>query len=575
MRSLTNSLTAWLIPMVAAMAAAPCAEAAVAISNKPTNNMSCSGGVCVSTAKNAVLNVSDLQGMLASSAVKVVAKAKASDIKIVNALSWASSHRLTLIAYGSISVLQPVTVTGPGGLTLATNSGGGTGGTLTFTGKGHVVFWDLGSSLIINGVNYALANSIAMLAADIAANHTGAYALANNYDAGVDGTYATVPIPTVLNGSFEGLGNTISNLTINDSTESRVGLFNEFGTGSTARDVNITNATITASDPDGAGAGVLAATANASSLSHVAVTGSITALNKHSGAGGLIDVSATGTLIDNCHAAVTITVGDYSGAGGLMAEVSDTQGTISQSDASGNVSGGYLSRVGGLVGFAYGSILNSHATGDVSVGQAGLAGGLAAYSTWVVSRSYATGNVTASVIGGEQAGGLVGVQASSNSSIIQESYATGTVSGTHGGYLGGLVGIAYNGTTITKSYALGSAAVPTYKGWVGGLIGSDNTATVSQVYCVGPVSGGAAAFVGGLIGQDSSGSFSSSYWDLDTSGVSDPSKGAGSPPNDPGITGLTDAQLKSGLPAGFDPAVWGQNPAINNGYPYLLAVPPG
>jgi hypothetical protein len=41
-----------------------------------------------------------------------------------------------------------------------------------------------------------------------------------------------------------------------------------------------------------------------------------------------------------------------------------------------------------------------------------------------------------------------------------------------------------------------------------------------------------------------------------------------------GTTGLRDRELKSGLPVGFDPAIWGQNPNINNGYPYLLANPP-
>jgi hypothetical protein len=48
----------------------------------------------------------------------------------------------------------------------------------------------------------------------------------------------------------------------------------------------------------------------------------------------------------------------------------------------------------------------------------------------------------------------------------------------------------------------------------------------------------------------------------------------GNVPNDLGITGLTDAQLKSGLPAGFDPKIWAVNSKINNGYPYLLANPP-
>jgi hypothetical protein len=50
--------------------------------------------------------------------------------------------------------------------------------------------------------------------------------------------------------------------------------------------------------------------------------------------------------------------------------------------------------------------------------------------------------------------------------------------------------------------------------------------------------------------------------------------GAANVPDQSGLTGLTDAQLKSGLPPGFDPKIWGQSPSINNGYPYLLSNPP-
>jgi hypothetical protein len=53
-----------------------------------------------------------------------------------------------------------------------------------------------------------------------------------------------------------------------------------------------------------------------------------------------------------------------------------------------------------------------------------------------------------------------------------------------------------------------------------------------------------------------------------------PVSGAGNIANDPGITGLSTAQLQSGLPAGFDPTVWGENANINSGLPYLLANPP-
>ena len=64
------------------------------------------------------------------------------------------------------------------------------------------------------------------------------------------------------------------------------------------------------------------------------------------------------------------------------------------------------------------------------------------------------------------------------------------------------------------------------------------------------------------------------YWDTDTSGITDPSQGAGNIANDPGITGLTTQQFQSGLPTGFDPKIWAEKSTINNGLPYLIANPP-
>jgi hypothetical protein len=65
------------------------------------------------------------------------------------------------------------------------------------------------------------------------------------------------------------------------------------------------------------------------------------------------------------------------------------------------------------------------------------------------------------------------------------------------------------------------------------------------------------------------------YWDIDTSGTDVPcGRRANHPVNCPAVTGLTDTQLKSALPVGFNSAIWGQSPDMNNGYPYLLANPP-
>jgi hypothetical protein len=40
------------------------------------------------------------------------------------------------------------------------------------------------------------------------------------------------------------------------------------------------------------------------------------------------------------------------------------------------------------------------------------------------------------------------------------------------------------------------------------------------------------------------------------------------------MVGLSAAQFQSGLPAGLDPTIWGENARINGGFPYLLALPP-
>jgi hypothetical protein len=61
---------------------------------------------------------------------------------------------------------------------------------------------------------------------------------------------------------------------------------------------------------------------------------------------------------------------------------------------------------------------------------------------------------------------------------------------------------------------------------------------------------------------------------MTTSGITNPSQGAGNVSNQPHITGLTTAQFQAGLPTGFDPTTWGEDPSINGGLPYLLALPP-
>ncbi len=83
------------------------------------------------------------------------------------------------------------------------------------------------------------------------------------------------------------------------------------------------------------------------------------------------------------------------------------------------------------------------------------------------------------------------------------------------------------------------------------------------IYAIGAASGG--YYNGGLIGFSSEAPPGTAYvgWDIDTSGLS---AGCGNR-SCTGIKGLSDAQLKSGLPAGFDSSIWSQRADINSGYP--------
>jgi filamentous hemagglutinin family protein len=608
------------------------------------------------------------------------------DIYVDSALSWNGAAALTLDAYHSIFIYAPITATRSGGLALLTNDGG-TGGDLTFTG-GNVTFDKLTSALTVNGETYALVDNIATLAADIAADPSGDYALAHSYNAHSDGIYSSSPIVTPFSGTFEGLGNTIANLTIDDASDTDVGLFASTASGAMVRDVVLSHAVVTGAATNASVGGLIGTMAAGSSVDDASVGGTIVSdapfcrCDFLAGVGGLVGSSA-GNIAASSSSANVWSEGQYDYTGGLIG--TDT-GTIANSYATGRVGGSDDPRVGGLVGVddaittdnsyatgavsgsgtnvsiggfagqADGLIENSYATGKVSGSPTSEAGGLVGIEGGTVEYSYATGNVRGSQVGGlvgdEQgvgpvsnsyatgtvtagygaaAGGLVGVDFQSN---ITDSYATGAVStgnagiseglfGTAGGLVGyfgpeiiagsyalgpvtaganflagGLVGenqgtietsyasgavtggksavvggLAGEGGEISNSYATGSATGG-LDSVDGGLIGNE-PGNVSYAYSSGAVSGRSGSTIGGLVGESSSDVvFDDDYWDMTTSGITNPSQGVGNILNQAHITGLTTAQFQSGLPTGFDPTVWAEDPSINDGLPYLLASPP-
>jgi hypothetical protein len=589
-------------------------QAGVDISTKPTQNMSCASGVCSPTAKKAVLNVNDVTTALAAGDLKVTTGSGAEDIHIDAPFSWTSVSRLTLDAQRSITIEKAVVVAGPGGLTLTTNDGG-TGGDYWFDAGASVTFWDLNGRLIINGQSFTLVKDIKTLASAIVANSSGFFALSNNYDASVDGTYKQAPIGRIFYGTFEGLGNTVANLTIMAKKKLNIGLFSQIGRGSpvpaTLRDIVLINAVVISklSRPY-VNIGALLGLNYGGTVTNSYASSTVSASGPYAQAGGLVGKNWSYSTITKSGASSQVAVG-YEGRGGGL--VGDNENIVAASFSHGRVTSGDVlyamvgglaggggdvdasfsdadvvvqhdACAGGLVGFAY-TVSNSHAIGSVSGTYSAGVGGLAC-SADKVTNSYATGAVTAG--DNSSAGGLL----ANGTREIDSCFATGNVSAGANASVGGLVGrlLANNlqqwdGAT-GRSYSLGAVSGGS-GAFVGGLVGYKEYSkkhhrqyytTITQSYSVGPVSG-AGATLGGSVGFDPTpdglpNHIDAAYWDLDTSGIGNRNQGAGNVPNDSGITGLSDTQLKSALPAGFDPTIWGQRFKINNGYPYLLANPP-
>jgi filamentous hemagglutinin family protein len=507
-----------------------------------------------------------LESALASGNVEITTGSGSGngDITVAQSISWANSNSLTLSAYRNITIDNGATITntGAGDLALrADNTGTGmgavtfNGGSVDFAGSTGTVsiYYDpTGSNKYLNRINYqpfvsgtfssyTLVNTVSDLE-EVSQNLSGKYALGRDIAAG--GTTVT-PIGDLnhpFTGVFDGLNNTISNLSVY-GTGDVVGLFGDVGTVGVVRNIGLTNLSVFG--PSGYDVGGLIGR-NFGIVSNAYTTGSV------SGAAG-----------NNLGPGIAI--------GGL---VGWTYGTITNSYSTTAVSSPTTIDVdlGGLVGGNSHTILQSYASGMVS-GQSSVFdngaanfGGLVGANFGVVSGSYASGAVTA---GGDVAdvGGLVGANESGGS--VVRTYATGAVAGGNSSNVGGLVGLN-NNSLVTGSYATGTVTVngrifiASQGGFVaseaGGLVGNNDGGFIVQSYAAGRVSGSQPFTLTGGLAAYPTGFVTNSYWDIDTTGQSTSSGGVG----------LTTLQLKSSPPNGFDETIWGSGSAVMSQYPYLL-----
>ncbi len=278
----------------------------------------------------------------------------------------------------------------------------------------------------------------------------------------------------VFFGKFEGNDFTISNLTIDRSGTSRIGLFGRTGSGAEIANVGLLNVNITGSSDVGGLVG---------DNDGIITNGYATGFVEGSGdsVGGLVGGNGNGGIITNSYA--TSSVSGSGSAGDVGGLVGDNGGIITNGYATGFVEGSGDS-VGGLVGDNGngGIITNSYAAGSVSgSGSAGDAGGLVGDNDGSITNGYATGFVEGS---GDSVGGLVGDNG--NGGIITNSYAAGSVSGSFSFGSGGLVG--RNDGTITNSYwDINTSGIQTSAGGRGGTTqqlqaATDTGSTPGEIY---------------------------------------------------------------------------------------------
>ena len=244
------------------------------------------------------------------------------------------------------------------------NFGGATGATYPMLASEY--------STVINGDHQLQLMEMALAASYALRTNIAALSTGNSTD--VWSSQGFVPIGSNANGlpeflgTFDGLGHTISDFSINRPASSYVGLFGAMGTSSIVQNVGLVGGSVTGSTE----------------------------------VGGLVGYNQKGT-INTSYATDTVT-GGATDVGGLTG---NNSGTISNSYATGSVTG-TGGTVGGLSGANGDTITNAYATGSVT-GVASTVGGLLGNNGGTVTNSYWKSSVTTTGIGGGTTTGATGL----------------------------------------------------------------------------------------------------------------------------------------------------------------------
>ena len=375
------------------------------------------------------IGASTLQSALANNNVEIQtisAGAEAGDIHVNADLSW-QANTLTLTAHGDLLLNSTLRASGNAGLALNHGWDGAqlnpsyanNGSRLVVHGRVDLADSSV-NSLSINDQSYSILRSQADMAA-ISGNLGGKYVLGGNLN--FSGNWTPI---SAFSGTLDGLGNSISGLSVNHSA-SGAGLF---GSSNGANLANIRLVDVDVRNSAG-GVGALVGNATNTRIFNAHSSGQITstrASGSAADAGGLVGYSVGSQIAWSSSSAAVTTIGRN--AGGLVGDATSSS-SINNAFATGNVTtSGSEGNVGGLVGalrinshinnsYAWGNVSAQANTGGVT-GVGGLVGEIRTAEA-SVANSYARGSVSTTGVA-DPKGGLIGKNAQGDASNITTSY---------------------------------------------------------------------------------------------------------------------------------------------------------
>lgn len=319
------------------------------------------------------------------------------------------------------------------------------------------------------------------------------------------------PVSEEFQGTFDGNGHTVSNLTVSGLEDETAALFGLIGSNAVVENINLEDVDVQGEHSRTA---ALAA-ANLGQIKNVSASGQVE--SQEIITGGL--VAQNQGLIQNADADVNVD-GDET-SGGLVGWNAGL-GHIEYSQAHGNVGGGI--NTGGLLGIndQTTSVINSSASGEVT-GDTWVGGLIGDSYRANVIASFATGDV----FGQEQAGGLIG----SKNGLLIDSYAHGNVEVDDLG--GGLIALLYHEDDVAEKQSVEEVDTGNYNKFDQSDNNRDNwdietffpdednsgEITLHTSYSTGSVT--SDTYEGGLIGMisDPEAEVMHNYWDTDRSGL--------------------------------------------------------